>query len=481
MIRKSVFGWPVILIALTIAVVSGCKKSDDDNDDDNNNNPPAVTENDIKGIAKDAITYEDLTSGTITLTTAEGAVVATKSVGADGGYEFPDVSNGTYSLKIEVAGYKDMTAKNIQFGLKAQTLPVFAAMLPVQTDVSEPVAAVSGIVVDSDYNPVPNATISLSADSAELTNGYFTSANSNDFGFFFIGAVPLASSVTGGLIPSFKARCVKDGYETVVHTELGLVENELMIVNFVLSNETSPGNAVFTETAENDNNAWEMTGFWHRQMNEEIYNNAYPQYVQLAPNDETEGRIPPAYQGQYDFWYGEVETGNFMGEPEMQQDTLSGGTSMDDNEGTLTSPVIDLTGLTEASLSFWSWYEIESVNPNEFGYDIMEIFVVDMNNKEDSVSIGRLNPYSDPVLDDRESLPFTSGGFNKAPIWSLQEFDLTEFAGTQIKLKFNFRTIDGLYNGFRGWFVDNISVWDKGIITKSSTIKEYPADPKPRR
>ncbi|MDZ7742336.1 MAG: carboxypeptidase regulatory-like domain-containing protein [Bacteroidota bacterium] len=476
--KKSIFLTLIIAIAMSVFFLSACNKDDDD--DKSNNNDPVESENLIKGTAKDAISYDVLTDASVRLMTSGGEVVSETQVDLDGTYEFKDVANGSYELEATASGYKTMIAKNIEFtSTKAPGYPVFAAFLTVEESVTQPVSAVSGIVVDENFDPVSNAVISVSAQDEALTNGYFTSVLSSSEGFFEIGAIPLNSS-DGNLIPEFKIRSVKNGFNTVVHTNIVLAENELSIIFFQMSGQSGGGDVIWEENFEEDTD-WKMTGFWHRQVNDEIYNNAYPEYVKLAPNDNSQGKVSDAYAGQYAAWYGEASTGNFMGEPVADQDSLSGGTSMYQNSGSLVSPLIDLGSYSEASVSFWTWFEIESVNPNDMGFDIMEIKVIDASDTNNVESIGRLNPYSDPVLDDREALPYTSGGFNKAPVWNYQSFDLTDFAGMEIMLEFNFRTVDGLYNGFRGWLVDEIRVTDQGISSKKSAIKDYPADPEPRK
>jgi hypothetical protein len=180
----------------------------------------------------------------------------------------------------------------------------------------------------------------------------------------------------------------------------------------------------------------------------------------------------------YAAWYGQESTGSFIGEASIGQSVGSGGTGTSSNMGYMMSPEISLAGLSQASLSFWAWFEIESVNPNESGFDIMEIYVHEVGGSEES--IGRLNPYSDPILDNRAALPFTSGGFNKAPVWLNVEYDLTPYVGKTIKLKFEFRTVDSLYNGFRGWLVDNVLVTDKAPLKAANANKVYGPDPKPR-
>ncbi len=108
----------------------------------------------------------------------------------------------------------------------------------------------------------------------------------------------------------------------------------------------------------------------------------------------------------------------------------------------------------------------------------MEIFVIELGGE--TYSLGRLNPYSDPIIEDRNALPFTSGGFNKAPLWVNVEYDLSAYVGKDIQLKFEFRTVDALFNGFRGWFVDDVLVTDKAPLKAANAGKVYGPDPKPR-
>jgi hypothetical protein len=110
-----------------------------------------------------------------------------------------------------------------------------------------------------------------------------------------------------------------------------------------------------------------------------------------------------------------------------------------------------------AHLTYDTWFEIESVNPNSSGYDVMTVYAIDLDTG-DTIELGRLNPSVDPTLPDRAAIPFTSGGFNDAPVWRQASADLSQFTGHTIKLQFHFRTVDSLYNGFRGWIIDNLRV-----------------------
>ncbi|WP_028671046.1 hypothetical protein [Saccharospirillum impatiens] len=56
-------------------------------------------------------------------------------------------------------------------------------------------------------------------------------------------------------------------------------------------------------------------------------------------------------------------------------------------------------------------------------------------------------------------LPFSNRGYNKAPAWLWQEpIDISDYTGEQLRLRFTFDTVDELYNGFRGWLVDEVRI-----------------------
>jgi len=201
---------------------------------------------------------------------------------------------------------------------------------------------------------------------------------------------------------------------------------------------------------------------------------------------------------------------------------MSGG-SHTNNRGTLISPLIEI-GDVNATLKFNTWWEIESVNPNTNGYDLLEIYVVEENkdyntticssktdwlnsnknsimdeffasdwgdlmktnlaNMQYSINCGKngdniekgdllrkLNPAIDPAGEfsdpaDRAKIPFTSAGFNRKAIWNTEEFDLSKYRGKNIRIKFVFDTKDDFYNTFRGWMIDDLKVFDSSKINK---------------
>jgi hypothetical protein len=380
-----------------------------------------------------------------------------------GWFLFDELESGTYKLLANVTGYHAYSANNIVLNTEQGGLAVID-MYPVDETIVNPFSAISGMIIQAGRGAIPNATISISSDNFEQTNGYFSSVVSNSNGSYSMPAIPLLDFNNNPIL-SFRVRVVAQGYLTKILTGVVLYENNTTYLNIQMEQGNSDGNVLFSDNFETDK-GWEATGFWHRQMNADIQNQVYPRLVQLAPNDNSQGYIPYAYQGTYCFWYGDEANGNFLGPYYTEQDSLSGGNGFYSNQGTLTSPEIDLSGRSFASISFWTFWEIESVNPNFNGFDIMSVNVISENNETNTIT--KLNPYSDPPVEDRESLPYTSGGFNQSPVWVYHHLDISQYVGQKIRLQFDFKTIDSLYNGFRGWFIDEFRVLD----SQGETIPE---------
>jgi len=460
---------PIILLVSFAIVISACKKDEDD---------PTPDGFSIAGYSQDAVSFANMAGALVAITDHAGAQVTQVLTDAGGNYLVTGVAAGTYTLTVSKDGYQTQVANSVVVG-NVNLPQVFVGFMPVDNTVTVPVGALCGVVLDANGIALANATIAISAEDESLTNGYFATVMSDASGKFAIGAIPLESTVKGDLIPAFKIKTIQGNFVDVSHNII-IAQNSLVVKNVDLVNQNVPGNTIFMDGFETTSD-WTYDGFWHSQQNATILNsNVTNEYVKLAPNDNSGGYIPSAYAGMYCAWYGETSTGNFIGVASESQSQWSGGTSQFSNHGSLTSPQISLTGLNQASLSFWSWFEIESVNPNASGFDIMEIHILDVATQV-TTSLGRLNPYSDPILDDdRAALPFSSGGFNKAPLWANVEYDLSGFVGANIQIIFEFRTVDWLYNGFRGWLVDNVLVTDKAPLKAANATEVYGPDPKPR-
>ena len=85
--------------------------------------------------------------------------------------------------------------------------------------------------------------------------------------------------------------------------------------------------------------------------------------------------------------------------------------------------------------------------------------------------VATLNPHVDPELADREAIPFSSAGFNRAPIFRPVTLSLYSFIGQEIQLVFLFDTVDHLYNGFRGWIVDNVKVTGEVVSLPVASLR----------
>lgn len=240
--------------------------------------------------------------------------------------------------------------------------------------------------------------------------------------------------------------------------------------------------------------------FWHRQYYDPVdisrpqnyfdfTHGAVTQKVYLKDDGviSKDGRIPLPHGGSYYLWYGQTTPptveASYIGEQDPGDVTTTesgtGGESanvFNANSGTAESPVLDLTTYSSGKLSFWTWWEIEGKNPAT-GYDQMLI----MASKSPYSSwdlIGYLNPYQDPAKEINVSgEAYTSGGFNQPGVWVQHNYDLTPYAGHLVKLRFSFFTGDRKYNGFRGWFLDDISVTNSQFGVSSlglHEIRKYP-------
>lgn len=332
------------------------------------------------------------------------------------------------------------------------------------------VGSLSGQVIVNGQ-PVKNAQVGLSGGAA--TNGSFVTALTDEKGQF-----NLSFNVSEDLAEALKnAKLLinADGYQTIQQV-VPVYSSSSFGNQFTLIPMSANNEVVWRETFEPDSatlNQWNKTNSltqpkWNLiESNHGIKNNLVDVAVSLAPNDASKGLVPVPPQGKYAYWYGDVASGNFIGELHSthvdndQGSLMNGGQSVSHNYGTLESPVINLSQVqAPISLSFKTWWEIEAVNPNNNGFDLMDI-QVSTDGGQSYKTLARLNPLSDPQTTVwLAPLPFTNFGFNVAPSTSQQEaISLDELAGqANVRLKFEFRTVDQLYNGFRGWMLDDIVI-----------------------
>lgn len=320
--------------------------------------------------------------------------------------------------------------------------------------------------------PLANAQVSLSGGAA--TNGAFVTALTDAKGYFSLAFN--VSDELGDTLKNATLMISAPGYISLTK-QVAVTSSISAGSQFTLIPNTEVTISIWQETFEEDSatrDEWEKastveeTKWSLLQKNHKIINKDVNRLVTLAPDDSSNGKLPDPAQGNYAYWYGNSLAGSFLNkeasllteEGQPVETRLNGGTSEQAYYGTLTSPVIDLsTTQKPISLSFKTWWEIESVNPSSRGYDAMDV-EVSVNGGEFK-KLARLNPLSDPQTDyNRWSIPFSNFGFNLAPQFAQQEaISLDEYAGqSNVKIRFKFDTVDQYYNAYRGWIIDDIVI-----------------------
>jgi subtilisin family serine protease/PKD repeat protein len=180
------------------------------------------------------------------------------------------------------------------------------------------------------------------------------------------------------------------------------VGNGTLNSNLPVSETTLTATVVFSDDMENSQNGWTVDGtggipnpsLWHQS-----------QRRAASPTNS--------------WYYGQESTGNY-------------NTGMA-NQGSITSPDIDLSSLVGSELTFRHFLSTENLSPYDTG----------------SVQISN------------------DGGFNWATVsaristadnWINESVDISAFDGSSIKVRFHFATLDSILNNFEGWYVDDVVV-----------------------
>ena len=452
---------------------------------------------------------------------AENAI--TDTTDEEGALSLEGLAPGIYQVKI----CKGAVVVSMQFTVledNAATSTMIAAPLVVDelggvTKLPDDslIVSVSGIIY-SDVGVVANAQVAISGGA--VTNGAIVTAITDENGFYSI-VINISQSKLSAL-QNATIQIVAEGFNNLniegkdftqygafagVNVALTALEGSPQTLayeeNFEVESEGATCGEWTSETlGVSGNENIELSAvvddqaiisevvdpqtLWHTHVSGlDVINQAYiANLVSLAPNDTSSGQVPDPVEGLSACWYGNtfsdgsVEEGNFLNDAVDGQEELSGGTSVASNAGALISPRIDFsTEVAPLALTFKTWWEIEAVNPNENGFDLMSVEYNIEGSAEGEgewITLARLNPLTDPVGNESESIPYSNLGFNQAPRWFNQEaISLSNLAGRVFKLRFTFSTVDGLYNGFRGWLLDDVQIkyqegtfplWDESSV-----------------
>ncbi|MFT7150805.1 MAG: hypothetical protein ACI82Q_002680 [Nonlabens sp.] len=426
----------------------------------NNNETTATKEHEFNymtvGVtAKDTVSLTPLSTVEVGLERIAGLPIFATGFTDSSGMVSAYLKAGTYKVRGSLAGYQEAVTSITVNGLQS-----LQATLNMASDITGAVGSLSGSIVNSNGEPIASASVRISGGSQ--TNGFFASAVTDASGSYIISNISKTDS-SGTPITSFILESSALVFSTVVREEVIVLAGKERVENFTLTSQDLTGNTIFLDDFEQGIGGWTATGFWN-QIN--LGNNTISNtlvdggYSSLAP-DETgpQASLPGAFSGDVTWWYGQSGTGSFIGTQSGSDSLLSGGTSTSPNSGQLTSPSISLVSATSPFLKVRTWWEIESVNPNENGFDLMKV-QVSIDAGGSFTTIRKLNPFVDPNDSDRDHKPYSSGGFNRKPVWVLEEIDLTQYVGNNVILRFDFKTNDGVFNGFRGWVVDDVEIVD---------------------
>ena len=344
---------------------------------------------------------------------------------------------GNYAIVGLAPNLVNVTASKPGYFPKTSPVILYPNQTMIQNFVLEPFvgASLAGKVTDVNGNKVLDASIVVKA-GAEVVG----TDTSDKFGY----------AVSGLLGGEHQATAEKEGYQPASAT-VTLVEGETTYHDFVME-PLPPKIGCFSDDFE-EPSGWLATGLWHTIDNAQNLENIYGcPTCSGAVALVGDWKLPKCQSNQKCLWYGMDSSGSFCTSPSSTG--AGSGCSGSSNSGTITSPSITLDDYDSIKLTFWTWWEIESVNPHT--YDLLTVQVSAGGGSFQT--LGKLNPPSDPVGFDKAKKPFTNTGFDSSPEWQQAVWDLTPYAGKTIQIRFNFGTQDGLYNGFRGWLIDNLVV-----------------------
>ena len=442
----------------------------------------------------------------------------------NGNLVLSELAPGTYRVTVTLAGVTVFTTLEIRPDNASESTALALPIVVLESDSGEIsteslqgqgiFASLNGVIYSAD-GVLANAQIEISGGIE--TNGAIASALTNERGeFSLIINVALNKLLA---VRDATIRIVREGFQPlVIPFNLADIANATTVtaltgLNYLLLPQTEITDVLYQEDFEqladtavcgmwvaasfgddlgpdipledddlipfammtaddSEDDSLSLTNLWHSHgrglaiVNQAVVENL----VMLAPDDQSNGLVPDP-NDNLACWYGQADggnigQGNFLGDFGNTNggQELGGGESDSANGGAIVSPLIDLTNASAPlALTLNTWWEIESVNPNENGFDLMAISV-STDNGETWEDLARLNPLSDPVGTDdvdRAPLPYSNRGYNRAPAWlALEPISLSEFAGQQIRLRIGFATQDELYNGFRGWLVDDIAIFN---------------------
>ena len=367
----------------------------------------------------------------------------------------------------------------IQTGFTLRTLFHGKLEIPQQNGKTTTLEKYAASYIDVPYNL--NRKIEDLVDIPQITlvapsvTAYMRQVLTKDDGYYRINLIP--PQLSGKLEIFAKAK----GYKFDANTDIKLV-NDLApgkVSHYDLYLEPiQSGNADEVKPKE-DWKEWKVaispgcspTVKWQVVEKPENIKVANPAWALKVWGTENISLLPDAYQKTAGYlWFGNKETGTFSDTKE--------NTSTKPVCGMAITPTIDLSKLSLPVLKFKTWYEVESVDVAKGLFDQMEIgFIIPKaeNGGKDKVkiytstgeemeletdkyySLKLLNPEQEPYIQN-PYVPYSNMGVNALPKWMTISVPVDYLAGLKVKFVFKFNSKDSLYNGFRGWAIDDVKI-----------------------
>jgi hypothetical protein len=186
-------------------------------------------------------------------------------------------------------------------------------------------------------------------------------------------------------------------------------------------------------------------------ITEDVDFNLYPQHVIFYMDFEDNGHLVPTGPD----WQWGVPTsgpGSAHSGTKVWATKLAGDYSSS-SDSRLQSDGIDLYSVSQATLTFWSWYAFEGTSTLYDGGNVK----ISLNASDWSI-ITPVDGYDGTISSSNSGIPNEQGFAtpSNGNFWHQETFDLTPYAGNKIFLRFHFGS-DGSVT-YPGWYIDDLTV-----------------------
>jgi hypothetical protein len=216
----------------------------------------------------------------------------------------------------------------------------------------------------------------------------------------------------------------------------------------------APGSARAAPLSENFESGapgWQVSGLWHVQSQPESVT-VSPAIAGTLTSVAPGSALPTAWTDSSVAWFGDPATGTYcVGYSVVAQHRSDGCRSSGPVAGTLTSPPVAITS-TPATLEFHAWWEIAAAD-----FEVADQMTVDysIDGGVSWTTATTLNPSGPPFGSLHQ--PYTTAGLRRPGEWRAYSVDLTPALGsTNVRLRFNFDSVDNRGQGFRGLLIDGV-------------------------